>query len=235
MPRRRRYQKRVQKEPYNLIIALDFGTTTASVAWCTIPKKANEDINTQSSVQSTCINTVTNWPQEVIKDNIPTESYYRGRVKELYWGDSVKRLIDNGDITPNAEIVKHLKFWFDETERTRSNRERLARLAQSLGKTPEELATDQVRSLAKWPLSREGPISMEKSERIEIVGGVQYVLGCPAAWSYSERQKYIRVSKAAGLEDISLVSEAEAAAAAILAENNNHGLRVTIARDLGLI
>lgn len=79
--------------------------------------------------------------------------------------------------------------------------------------------------LTQWPTSIKG-LNQKESASDQVHKRIRYVCAVPAAWSTTEHQRYTEITRAAGLPEVELVSEAEAAAVVALTEKKAHGMKV---------
>jgi hypothetical protein len=91
----------------------------------------------------------------------------------------------------------------------------------ALNKSPEDIAADYLRKI--WQYTKEDIQKVRGDDWAEIYT-VRAVLTVPAIWSDSAKDRTMRIAHLAGLpEDVSLVTEPEAAALAVLRERKDDG------------
>ena len=162
------------------------------------------------------IRLISDWPQPNASNadspKVPTIlSYKNGEPHN--WGYSVEL---------SEPSFRWFKILLDPTSKFRDIAEPVVTSRQLLGtlnKTAEGVASDYLRLL--WNYTRED-IRKVKGDTWEDVYDVRVVLTVPAIWSPKAKDTTLKVAKAAGLpEKISLVSEPEAAALAVLKDKND--------------
>lgn len=96
----------------------------------------------------------------------------------------------------------------------------------ALNKTPEDVAADYLQLI--WNYAKEDIRKVRGNDWTDIYT-VRAVLTVPAIWSPSAKDKTLKIAQKAGLPDnVSLVSEPEAAALAVLREKRDDGERLEV-------
>ena len=157
------------------------------------------------------IRLISDWPQPNATNadapKVPTTISYKNG-EPLNWGYNVEL---------SESSFRWFKILLDPTSKFRNIAEPVVTSRQLLGtlnKTAEDVASDYLRLL--WQYTKED-IRKVKGDAWEDVYDVRVVLTVPAIWSPKAKDTTLKVAKAAGLpESISLVSEPEAAALAVL-------------------
>jgi hypothetical protein len=99
-------------------------------------------------------------------------------------------------------------------------------LLSNLNKSAEEVAADYLRLI--WEYTKED-IRRVKGQNWASIYSLKVVLTVPAIWSPAAKDRTERVARAAGLPDnISLVTEPEAAALAVLKEASKDGMSLAV-------
>ncbi len=92
---------------------------------------------------------------------------------------------------------------------------------EALNKAPEEVAAEYLSLI--WQYAKED-IRKVRGDDWESIYAVKAILTVPAIWSEAAKSRTLRIAKKAGIPDnVSLVSEPEAAALAILRERKEEG------------
>jgi Hsp70 protein len=157
---------------------------------------------------------ITDWPNPAPianSEKVPTIiSYCNGKPQS--WGHNVGIA---------EKSFRWFKILLDPQHRFRNTAEPVvtsAKLLGNLNKTGEEVAADYLRFL--WEYAKDD-IRRIKGDDWASIYSLKVVLTVPAIWSLAAKDKTKAAARAAGLpEDISLISEPEAAALAVLKEKN---------------
>ena len=159
---------------------------------------------------------INDWPNPnstvANSDKVPTIiSYKNGRPHN--WGYNVEL---------SEQSFKWFKILLDPKHKLGSSSEAVltsSRLLSSLNKTADEVVADYLRLI--WQYAKDD-IQRLKGDNWQSVYTLRVVLTVPAIWSPAAKDKTLKAAKAAGLPDeISLVTEPEAAALAVLKEKND--------------
>ncbi|KAF2870470.1 hypothetical protein BDV95DRAFT_607638 [Massariosphaeria phaeospora] len=183
-----------------IVVGIDFGTTYSGVSWA-----VNGGTKT--------IRLINDWPNPTStnanSDKVPTKISYQDG-KPYNWGYAVdfkeeswiKLLLDpKNKIGRTAEAV------------LTSNK-----LLGSLNKSAEEVAADYLRLVWEYTKS---DIQKVRGDNWASIYTLRAVLTVPAIWSPIAKEKTLKIARMAGLPDtLSLVTEPEAAALAVLKEKN---------------
>ncbi|KAF2200940.1 actin-like ATPase domain-containing protein [Delitschia confertaspora ATCC 74209] len=185
-----------------IVVGIDFGTTHSGVSWAVNGGSKN-------------VRLITDWPNPLPNANsekVPTTISYKDG-KPHNWGYNVGL---------GEDSFKWFKILLDPDHKLRSKAEAVvasSALLRSLNKTAEDVAADYLRII--WEYAKED-ISRMKGDNWESMYNLKVVLTVPAIWSPAAKDKTEKVARAAGLpKDISLVSEPEAAALAVMKEKND--------------
>lgn len=125
----------------------------------------------------------------------------------------------------NVELTEQSFKWFkillDPTHTTNKNVEPVVTSSKLLGvlhKTAEEIAADYFRLL--WQYIQDD-IQRVKGDNWRSIYTLKVVLTVPAIWSATAKERTLNAAQAAGLpENLTLVTEPEAAALAVLKDRN---------------
>lgn len=163
------------------------------------------------------IHIVNDWPHANDTSNVdkaPTVLTYKNR-KPDQWGYKVGE---------RAVSLSWFKLLLDESNKIgRSSSKVISTLQQleALGKSPEDAAADYLRLV--WQYAKED-IAKHRGDDWENNSSVRAVLTVPAIWSEKAKDRTLRIAKRAGIpDDVSLVSEPEAAALATLRGKRQEG------------
>ncbi|KAL4960816.1 Hsp70 family protein [Aspergillus stella-maris] len=193
-------------EDRKLVIGIDFGTTFTGVAWAETRRPDH-------------ISVIESWPshagtQEGISSvKVPTElRYTKGNSDEdTEWGFQIPALVDR---------YQWFKLGLDESNPLVSTK--------SWGdKTPEQLAEDYLTALYKHIM-----YTLEQKLGAALLRTIplEFSLTVPAIWTEAAKDKTLKACQRAGFiknnEEISLVSEPEAAAIYAIHGLDPHGLKV---------
>ncbi|KAJ4993517.1 Hsp70 family chaperone [Stagonosporopsis vannaccii] len=188
-----------------IVVGIDFGTTHSGVSWAINGGKKTIQI-------------INDWPNPksdvATSDKVPSTLSYQNR-KPHHWGYSVT----------NKEIsLSWFKLLLDPKNKIGRDSDRvLATIKQleALGKRPEDVAVDYLRLI--WQYTKDD-IRKHRGDDWTDFHTVRAVLTVPAIWSPGAQDKTLKIARKAGLPDnISLVSEPEAAALAVLREKHEDG------------
>lgn len=156
---------------------------------------------------------ITDWPHPGSTlpsvEKVPTAiSYENGEPKD--WGYNV-------DFATEMNSFKWFKILLDPEHKLRNKAEPVvaaSSLLRSLGKSAEDVAADYLRLIWEYTCD---DIKRMKGDDWGSMYNVKVVLTVPAIWSPAAKDRTEKVALAAGLpKDVSLVSEPEAAALAVL-------------------
>jgi len=143
-------------------------------------------------------------------EKVPTKISYENR-EPLHWGY---------DVTVTETSFKWFKLLLDPHRAAQVPGPVVSseRLLGSLVKTAEQVAADYLEQVWNYTMS---DISRNQGEGWESRHHLRVVLTVPAIWSPAAKDRTLKAARAAGLpENISLVSEPEAAALKVLRERN---------------
>jgi molecular chaperone DnaK (HSP70) len=163
------------------------------------------------------VNLITDWPMTNVatsnSDKVPTRiSYKNGKVHN--WGNSVKS---------SEECFRWFKLLLDPKANKLANQAQAAKTSHNLlgklNKKADDIAVDYLRLV--WQYTKDD-IARKQGDNWESIYKLRVVLTVPAIWSAAAKNRTLAIAKGAGLpDDISLVSEPEAAALAVLKEKND--------------
>ena len=153
--------------------------------------------------------------------SVPMKAYYDPR-GNLYVGKSCGAVrgglawVESHEIPSKAAIVRFMKLSLHVSEDTKYRRTFLQEQASQLNKRPDDFVQDILVFLRE---------QCEEMNRKHLGTGSiysqnSYVLSVPAAWTNLEQQVFLEAAKKAGMYDVSLVSEAEAVAAFLMAKHS---------------
>ncbi|KAF2624867.1 actin-like ATPase domain-containing protein [Macroventuria anomochaeta] len=188
-----------------IVVGIDFGTTYSGVSWAINGGKKT-------------IRVVNDWPNPVstvaTSDKVPSAlSYQDGQ--PYHWGYKV-------DL--KEQSLSWFKLLLDPKNKIGQGSDKVMGLIKqlaTLNKSPEDVAADYLRLL--WQYTKED-IRKHRGGDWEEIYKVRAVLTVPAIWSPGAQDKTLKIARKAGLPDnISLVSEPEAAALAVLREKREDG------------
>lgn len=166
---------------------------------------------------SKTVRVVNDWPNpnstNPNSDKVPTViSYQNG--KPAQWGFSVD--------TIRKDSFRWIKLLLDPKNQVGKSSEAVltsTKLLDALDKTAEDVAADYLQML--WSYAKED-IQKVRGDDWESIYSVKVVLTVPAIWSPAAQDKTMKIARKAGLpETMSLVTEPEAAALAVLKEKND--------------
>ncbi|KAF2815177.1 uncharacterized protein BDZ99DRAFT_408930 [Mytilinidion resinicola] len=178
-----------------IVVGIDFGTTGG-----------NQNVRL-----------ITDWPNPgslvASAEKVPTAISYKDG-KPNNWGYNV-------EMTEKSSF-KWFKILLDPEHKLRNKAEPVvasSSLLSSLQKTAEDVAADYLRLV--WEYTRDD-IRRMKGDDWESLYSLKVVLTVPAIWSPAAKEKTEKVALAAGLpKNLSLVSEPEAAALAVMKDKND--------------
>lgn len=160
---------------------------------------------------------ITDWPNPgslvANAEKVPTVlSYKNGQPNN--WGYCVE--------LAEKDSFKWFKILLDPDHKLRNKAEPVvasSSLLRSLNKSAEDIAADYLRFI--WEYTRDD-IRRMKGDNWESMYNLKVVLTVPAIWSPAAKDRTEKVASMAGLpKNISLVSEPEAAALAVMKEKND--------------
>ena len=155
------------------------------------------------------INTWPNsWGQNTSKDKVPSAiSYVNGKPQK--WGYTVGR---------NDESFKWIKILLEENHKYAATVEPVKvsnKLLGKVDKTAQGVVADYLRLLWEYTLNDIRKFHPD----FQAIFALRVVLTVPAVWSHAAKERTSKAARLAGLpEDITLVTEPEAAALATLKE-----------------
>lgn len=128
----------------------------------------------------------------------------------------------------NVELKEQSLSWFklllDPNNKIGQGSDKVVdtlRQLEALNKAPEDVSVDYLSKL--WQYTKDKISKVRGEDWIDIYT-VRAVLTVPAIWSDSAKDRTLRIAKRAGIPDnVSLVSEPEAAALAVLREKKEEG------------
>lgn len=188
-----------------IVVGIDFGTTYSGVSWAINGGNKN-------------IRIVNDWPNPVStvanSDKVASKISYQNW-KPKNWGFSVEL---------REQSLSWFKLLLDPKNKIGRGSDKVVdtlRQLEALNKAPEDVAADYLSKI--WQYTKDD-ISRVRGEDWSDIYTVRAVLTVPAIWSDSAKDRTLRIAKAAGLPDnVSLVSEPEAAALAVLREKKEEG------------
>ncbi|KAH7081489.1 hypothetical protein BKA63DRAFT_462626 [Paraphoma chrysanthemicola] len=186
-----------------IVVGIDFGTTYSGVSWAV--NGGNKKIRV-----------INDWPNPVstvaTSDKVPTKISYGEDGKPHHWGYMVDF---------KEDCFRWFKLMLDPKNRIGRGSEAVLtsmKLLAKLNKTVEDVAADYLRLV--WQYTKDD-IQKYRGDDWESIYTVKAVLTVPAIWSPGAKDRTERIAKKAGLPDnITLVSEPEAAALAVLREKS---------------
>jgi molecular chaperone DnaK (HSP70) len=202
-----------------IVVGIDFGTTSvtqANIISSTDIKYSYSGVSWAVNGGNKTVRLITDWPMTNSavgnSDKVPTRiSYKNGRPHS--WGNSVKS---------TEECFRWFKLLLDPKHKL-ANQAQAARTSSNLlgklNKKVEDVAADYLRMV--WQYAKDD-VQRKQGDNWESIYTLRVVLTVPAIWSAAAKERTLSIAKAAGLPDsISLVSEPEAAALAVLKEKND--------------
>lgn len=163
------------------------------------------------------IRVVNDWPNPIAvatSDKVPSKITYQNW-KPSRWGYNVDH---------REPSLSWFKLLLDEKNKVGRGSDKVNSTLQqlaALNKSPEDVAADYL-SLV-WQYAKED-IRKVRGDDWENIYTVRAVLTVPAIWSEAAKSRTLRIAKKAGIPDnVSLVSEPEAAALAVLRERKDEG------------
>jgi len=159
---------------------------------------------------------ITDWPNPqndlASSEKVPTTISYKNG-KPSTWGYNVET---------KEQTFRWFKLLLDPKHKFRGEAEPIQtsnRLLGTLNKTAEDVASDYLKLI--WEYTKQD-IKNLKGDDWDSIYELRAVLTVPAIWSPAAKDRTLRVAKNAGLPDsISLVTEPEAAALAVLKAKND--------------
>ncbi|KAJ4398854.1 hypothetical protein N0V91_009905 [Didymella pomorum] len=188
-----------------IVVGIDFGTTYSGVSWA---------INGGEKK----IHIVNDWPNPnasvANSDKVASKiSYQNWKAKN--WGFNVEL---------KEQSLSWFKLLLDPNNKIGQGSDKVVdtlRQLEALNKAPEDVSVDYLSKL--WQYTKD-KISKVRGEDWTDIYTVRAVLTVPAIWSDSAKDRTLRIAKRAGIPDnVSLVSEPEAAALAVLREKKEEG------------
>ncbi|KAL1613681.1 hypothetical protein SLS54_010378 [Diplodia seriata] len=184
-----------------IVVGIDFGTTHSGVSWAVKTKAGGHKVRV-----------INDWPnphaQNATADKVPTTVSYGGDGKLDRWGYAN---------TPGDSTLKWFKVLLEPDNKYRNAVEEVQasmKLLNSIGKPPEDLTADYLSLI--WKYTKDD-LRRHQGQDWEDIYALKVVLTVPAIWSAAAKEKTLRAAKAAGFPaDITLVTEPEAAAIAVL-------------------
>ncbi|KAL0255191.1 hypothetical protein SLS55_009721 [Diplodia seriata] len=173
------------------------------------------------------VRVINDWPnphaQNATADKVPTTVSYGGDGKLDRWGYAN---------TPGDSTLKWFKVLLEPDNKYRNAVEEVQasmKLLNSIGKPPEDLTADYLSLI--WKYTKDD-LRRHQGQDWEDIYALKVVLTVPAIWSAAAKEKTLRAAKAAGFPaDITLVTEPEAAAIAVLKDKAaEEGLEVSKCR-----
>jgi len=143
-------------------------------------------------------------------EKVPTKISYDGR-EPLHWGYNV---------TVTEQSFKWFKLLLDPHRAAQVPGPVVSseRLLGSLNKTAEQVAADYLKQVWNYTTN---DIARSQGDGWQSRHPLRVVLTVPAIWSPAAKDRTLKAARAAGLpENLSLVSEPEAAALRVLREKN---------------
>jgi molecular chaperone DnaK (HSP70) len=159
---------------------------------------------------------INDWPNpsspNANADKVPTIISYDENGQPKNFGYSVDSIKEQGQRWFKLLLDPQHKYAY--TDAAQKSNQRL----RDINQTAETVAADYLRLL--WAYTK-ADIRRMKGENWESTYDLQVVLTVPAIWTHAAKERTKRVAKAAGiLGNISLVTEPEAAALAVLKDRN---------------
>ena len=155
---------------------------------------------------------INDWPKSNSSientEKVPTTISYEGN-EPHHWGYNVET---------REKSFNWFKLLLDPSRSAQgpAHLESSVSLLQSLNKTPEQVAADYLRQIWKYTIN---DIERAQGEGWRSRHSLRVVLTVPAIWSPAAKDRTLRAAQAAGLpDDLTLVSEPEAAALRVLRE-----------------
>ncbi|KAG9206733.1 hypothetical protein G6514_000018 [Epicoccum nigrum] len=193
-----------------IVIGIDFGTTYSGVSWA---------VNGGNKT----IRVVNDWPNPVstvaTSDKVPSKlSFQNWKTKN--WGYKVDF---------KEQSLSWFKLLLDPKNKVGQESDKVLETVKqlaALNKEPEDVAADYLRLI--WEYTKEDIRKVRGDDWADIYT-TRAVLTVPAIWSPSAKDKTMKIARKAGLpENVSLVSEPEAAALAVLREKTEDGSNLRI-------
>ena len=160
------------------------------------------------------IRVVNDWPNPIstvtTSDKVPSAISYQNW-KHHHWGYSVD--------TIKEQSLSWFKLLLDPKNKVGKKSDRVLntyKQLEALNKSPEDIAIDYLRMI--WQYTKEDIRKLKGDDWTDSYS-VRAVLTVPAIWSPGAQDKTLKIARKAGLsENVSVVSEPEAAALAVLRE-----------------
>lgn len=165
------------------------------------------------------IRTVNDWPNSgastvTTSEKVASKISYQN-CKPNHWGFTVKS---------NEQSLSWFKLLLDPKNKVIRGSDKVVdtlRQLEALNKAPEDVAADYLSKI--WQYTKDD-IRKHRGDDWADIYTVRAVLTVPAIWSDSAKDRTLRIAHKAGLPDsVSLVSEPEAAALAVLREKKEEG------------
>jgi hypothetical protein len=164
------------------------------------------------------IHVVNDWPNPnpvATSDKVPSKITYLNSGKPSKWGF---------DVDHREQSLSWFKLLLDEKNKVVRGSDKVKstlRELERLGKAPEDVAAEYL-SLV-WQYAKED-IRKTHGDDWETIYSVRAILTVPAIWSESGKSRTLSIAKRAGIPgNVTLVSEPEAAALAVLRERKDEG------------
>jgi molecular chaperone DnaK (HSP70) len=211
-----------EQSPQCYVVGIDYGATFSAVTY-TLVNHDNFLKKTLPRLQPNRIKTLKNYPDQTFSDPVvPTSLVYRipsthiatdprQPERPFAWGlrsESVRGLAGPGKIK-----IDLAKLLLTDQETSQGQLKALKQKAKLIHKTGIQLVADFLRKLIEHADSQ-----IEKESPARGYSAKYYFCGAPNAWNFAERSRLFSACHAAGMEHVTFVPEAEAAANALLSE-----------------
>ncbi|KAF2643572.1 actin-like ATPase domain-containing protein [Massarina eburnea CBS 473.64] len=186
-----------------IVVGIDFGTTYSGVSWAVNGgTKTIRLINDWPNPNSTVANS----------DKVPTKLSYKDG-KPHNWGYAVDY---------REESFRWIKLLLDPKNRIGRTAEAVltsTKLLGAMNKSAEEVAADYLKMIWEYTKS---DIQRVRGDSWASIYTLRCVLTVPAIWSQVAKEKTLKIARMADLpENLSMVTEPEAAALAVLKEKTS--------------
>ena len=204
------------------VFGVDFGTTKATISRINMEELEGIGDSTFYAAKDVLskIERNSEWPN-CQGYSVPMEAYYGPR-GSLYVGKSSGEVrggpasIENHKIPSDASIVRFMKLSLHVSDETRDRRSYLQEQASRLNKRPQDFVQD----ILVFLRAQCEDINHKEFGTDSVHCVNSYALSVPAAWTNLEQQVFLEKAITAGMQDVSLGSEAEAVTVFTLAKHS---------------
>jgi molecular chaperone DnaK (HSP70) len=218
-----RVRRRKKVTPIEVVFGIDFGSSNTCVGsdW-TKDTFAKTPFTLSRFRDVECLD---QWPDGDGEVIVPTVASYENGTYRL--GHQVKDQQDYHTSSPRSHVVWLFKTIVHESEITQEKVSELFEQAQYLGKSVEDFIKDFLEAIIGYATQESNSLqrSIPDGQKLSECK-VTYVFGVPSAWRSHENGYYSKILKSIGLNNVVLASEPEAAALAVL--SNDEILRLKV-------